>query len=137
MFFWLPSAQRIGKEFTCNAGDLGSIPGLRRSPGGGHGNPLQYSCLENPRGQRSLVGYSPWGHKMSDMTEQQSTAQHRFDKQGNLYMSLVLSSCNTSRSLHLFSRILRLYIEALTGFSRYSVQMVSTTPNSLKAASLK
>ena len=36
-----------GKESTCNAGDLGSIPGLRRSPGGGHGNPLQYSCLEN------------------------------------------------------------------------------------------
>ena len=37
-----------GKESTCDAGDLGSIPGLRRSPGGGHGNPLQYSCLENP-----------------------------------------------------------------------------------------
>ena len=37
-----------GKEFTCNAGNLGSIPGLGRSPGGGHGNPLQYSCLENP-----------------------------------------------------------------------------------------
>ena len=37
------------KESTCNAGDLGSIPGLGRSPGGGHGNPLQYSCLENSR----------------------------------------------------------------------------------------
>ena len=37
-----------GKESTCNAGDLGLIPGLGRSPGGGHGNPLQYSCLENP-----------------------------------------------------------------------------------------
>ena len=36
------------KESTCNAGDLGSIPGLGRSSGGGHGNPLQYSCLENP-----------------------------------------------------------------------------------------
>ena len=36
----------------------GSIPGSQRSPGGGHGNPLQYSCLENPHGQRSLVGYS-------------------------------------------------------------------------------
>ena len=35
------------KESTCNAGDLGSIPGLGRSLGGGHGNPLQYSCLEN------------------------------------------------------------------------------------------
>ena len=37
-----------GKESACNAGDLGSIPGLGRSPGGGHCNPLQYSCLENP-----------------------------------------------------------------------------------------
>ena len=43
------------KELACNAGDLGSIPGLRRSPGGGHGNPLQYSCLENPHELRSLA----------------------------------------------------------------------------------
>ena len=47
-------------ESACNAEDLGSIPGLGRSPGGGHGNPLQYSCLENPHGQRNLVGYSAW-----------------------------------------------------------------------------
>ena len=39
----------VGKESTCSARDLGSIPGLGRSPGGGHGNPLQYSCLENPK----------------------------------------------------------------------------------------
>ena len=38
------------KEAACNAGDLGLIPGLGRSSGGGHGNPLQYSCLENPHG---------------------------------------------------------------------------------------
>ena len=63
-----------GKEFTCNAGDLGSIPELGRSPGGRHGNPLQYSCLKNPQGQRSLVGYSSWGRKESDMTEQLNTA---------------------------------------------------------------
>ena len=43
-----------GKEFACNAGDVGSIPELGRSPEGGHGNPRQYSCLENPHGQRSL-----------------------------------------------------------------------------------
>ena len=61
------------KESACNAGDLGSIPGLGRSPGGGHGNLLQYSCLENPHGQRSLVGYSSWGHKESDTTERLST----------------------------------------------------------------
>ena len=51
------------KEFTCNAGDMGSIPGLGSFPRGGHGNPLQYFRLENPHGQRSLVGYNPWGHK--------------------------------------------------------------------------
>ena len=49
-----------GKESACNEGDLGLIPGLGRSPGGGRGNPLQYSCPENPQGQRSLAGCSPW-----------------------------------------------------------------------------
>ena len=57
------------KEFTCNVADLGSIPGLGRSPGGGHGNPLQYSCLENPQGWGNLAGYSPWGLRDSDTTE--------------------------------------------------------------------
>ena len=47
-----------GKQSAYNVGDLGSIPGLGRSPGG-QGNPLQYSCLKNPHGQRSLAGYSP------------------------------------------------------------------------------
>ena len=47
------------KESACNVGDLGLIPGWGGSPGGGHGNPLQYFCLENPHGQRSLAGYSP------------------------------------------------------------------------------
>ena len=58
-----------GKESACNAGDPGSIPGSGRYPGERNGNPLQYSRLENPHGQRSLAGYSPWGHKKSDMTE--------------------------------------------------------------------
>ena len=52
----------IGKETPASAGDvkdLGLTPGLGRSPGGGHGNTLQYSYLENTHGQRSLVGYSP------------------------------------------------------------------------------
>ena len=63
-----------GIEFTCNVGDLGSIPELGRSLGGGHSNPLQLSCLEKPHGQRSLVGYSLWGHKELDTTEWPSTA---------------------------------------------------------------
>ena len=54
---------------------IGLIPGLGRSPGGGHGNPLKYSCLGNPHGQRSLVRYSPWGHKELETTEWLSTAQ--------------------------------------------------------------
>ena len=58
-----------GKESACATGDLGSIPGLGRSSGGGHGNPLQYSCLENPHGQRSLAGCSPWGREELDTTE--------------------------------------------------------------------
>ena len=51
------------KESTCNVGDLDSIPGLGRSPEEGHGNPLQYSCLENLHGQRSQMGNSSWGCK--------------------------------------------------------------------------
>ena len=65
----------MGKESTCNAGDLGSIPELGRSPGGGHSNLLQYSCLENPHGKRNLAGCSPWGCKQSVTTERLSTAQ--------------------------------------------------------------
>ena len=49
--------------------DMGSIPGLGRSPGEGNGNPLQYSCLENSHGQRSLEGYSLWGCTESNITE--------------------------------------------------------------------
>ena len=64
-----------GKASVCNAGELDLIPGLGRSPGGGHGNPLQYSCLKNPHGQRSLVGCIH-GVAELDMTERLSTAQH-------------------------------------------------------------
>ena len=66
------------KNPSANAGDIkdmGLIPGSGRSPGGGHGNPLQYSCLENPHVQRSLAGYSPNGCKESDTTERLSTWQ--------------------------------------------------------------
>ena len=58
-----------GKESACSVGDLGSIRGLGRSPGGWHGNPFQCSFLENPHGQRSLLGYSPRGHKESNTIE--------------------------------------------------------------------
>ena len=61
----------MGKESTCNAGDAGdsgSILGLGRSPGGGHGNPLQYSCLENPM-DRGTCGLQSTGSKELDKTE--------------------------------------------------------------------
>ena len=58
-----------GKKFSYNTGDLGLIPGLERSPGGSHGSPLHYYCLENPHGQRSLAGYCPWGRQEWDMIE--------------------------------------------------------------------
>ena len=60
------------KNPPANGGDLrdvGSVPGWGRFPGGGHGNSLQYSCLENPMDNRSLAGYSPWNCKEPDMTE--------------------------------------------------------------------
>ena len=60
-----------GKEFSCNAGDLGLVPGLGRSPGEGNGYPLQYSCLENST-DRGAWRASWWGHKQSDTTEQQT-----------------------------------------------------------------
>jgi len=60
------------KNLPASAGDTrdaGSSSGLGRSPGRGHGNPLQYCCLENSHEQRSLVDYSPWHCKELDMTE--------------------------------------------------------------------
>ena len=84
-----------GKESTCNAGDLGSIPVLRRSPGGGHGNSFQYSCLKNPHGQRSLMGYSPWGHKESNTTEWLSTAYLKLTR---CYMSGISGSSYKNRT---------------------------------------
>ena len=71
------------KESSCSAGDLGLILRLGRSSEGGHGNLPQYSCLENPHGQRSLAGYSPRGHKELDTTGQLST----YLPTGRLHMS--------------------------------------------------
>ena len=77
-----------GKESACNAGDLGLNPGLGRSPGGRHGNPLQYSCLENPHGQRSLAGYSPWGRKESDTTKRRNPVLDLIQENGSVSPSL-------------------------------------------------
>ena len=64
--------ESMDKESTYSAGDIGnagSIPGSGRFPGGGHGNPLQYSCLENLMGERNLACCRAQGRKESDTTE--------------------------------------------------------------------
>ena len=71
-----------GKESACNAGDrvnTGLIPGLGRSSGEGNGNPLQYYGLEKFHGQSSQGGYSPWGHKESDMTKHMNSPCNSYD----------------------------------------------------------
>ena len=71
----IPRASQVAlgvKNLPANAGDvrdLGSIPGLGRSPGVGNDNPLQIVLLGESHGQRSLEGYGPWGHKELDRTE--------------------------------------------------------------------
>ena len=68
---WAFPMALVVKNLAANAGDVrgGFNPWVGRSPGGGHGNPLQYACLEKPHGQRSLLGYSSRDHKAQDMTE--------------------------------------------------------------------
>ena len=67
---------------------MGSVPRSGRSPGGGHGTPLQYSRLENPHGQRSVVGYRPWGHKESDTAEVTSHTHTHTQRRLRLSVSL-------------------------------------------------
>ena len=66
----------VCKESACNVGDLGSIAGSRRFPWRRTWQPTLLFLPGESHGQRSLVGYSPWGHKESDMTEQVSTHTH-------------------------------------------------------------
>ena len=62
----------VVKNLSARAGDVRDvdlIPESGRSPGGGHGNPFQYACLENPMDRGVCLGYDPWGRKESDTTE--------------------------------------------------------------------
>ena len=84
------------RKWELIGGDLISLNHLRilnMFTGEANGNPLQYSCLENPHGQRSLVGYSPWGRKESDANEQLNTAPH------NMFTNTVFKLKNTTISL--------------------------------------
>ena len=108
LYIWAPQVALVLKNPPANAGDVretGSIPGLGRSSGGGHGNPLQYSYLENPHGLRSLVGYSPQGRKESDMTEQLSTVQlciwfYKFVLRTFTHLCCLIFVCFRSQSIY-------------------------------------
>ena len=87
----------VVKNLPANAGDIRDtdlIPRSGRSPGGGHGNLLQYSCLEKPHGQRNLESYSPWAHKESDMTEKLSTKKtgYRNEEVGGKLFHILLKN---------------------------------------------
>ena len=71
----------VGKESSCNWGDLGLIPGLGRSPGGGHSNPLQYFCLENPM-DRGAWWAAVHEVAKSQTTKRLSTAYRVINKTG-------------------------------------------------------
>ena len=68
LIFYKIITSSVGKESACNAGDLGLIPGLGRCPGEGNGNPLQYSCLENP------IDRGAWPATMSMGSQESDTA---------------------------------------------------------------
>ena len=96
-----------GKESAHNVRDLSLIPGLRTSPGGGHDNPL----LENPHGQRSLAGYSPWGLKESDTTEQLSP-QHT--RRYGIIPCRIKDRCHVAESSLFFGGIVYLHFTTVS-----------------------
>ena len=88
----------VVKNPPARAGDKRDVdltPGSGRAPGGGHGDPLQYSCLKNLHGQRSLVGCSPWGRKESDTTEGLSTHAHGKLEHPALQSEIMYETCWT------------------------------------------
>ena len=93
------------KNLPANEADIRdtiSIAESGISPGGGHGNPLHYSCLENPHGQRILAGYSPQSPKESDMTERLRT--HKPSPEPPTLGFLVINKKYSSFRLHMWLR---------------------------------
>ena len=99
-----------GKASVYNAGDLGSIPGWGRILGEGNGNPLQYSCLENPTDGRA---WCPWGHKESDTTEQLHFHFHRGYENFNKINSNISVSLSWKLRLYLLFEFLETLHHAL------------------------
>ena len=105
----------VSKESVCNAGDLGSIYGLGRFPTEGHSHLLQYSFLENPHGQRSLVSYSPWDQKESDTN---CTTKHSTHSTVS-----VLESSYSWLSIHKHSAFLSTFIHLVSSFYFFSSKL--------------
>ena len=95
--WWLSS-----KESTCQAGDAGSIPGSRRFPGGGNGKPTPVFLLGESHGQKSLVGYSPRGHKRDghDLVPKQQQSQRIYSTPSRVNTGTSLVA-QTVESFHL------------------------------------
>ena len=72
---WISLVAQMVKAFAYNVGDPGSIPGLGRSPGEGNGNPLQYSCPENPMDRGAWWGHKRLGHNLQTKTMTQQPKQ--------------------------------------------------------------
>ena len=123
----------VVKNPAANAGDHGSIPELGRSPGGRHGNPLQYCCLENPHGQRSLAGYNPWGLKELDTTEQLNTSLL-------FLIRKVVSDCDPMPGfpvLHYLQEFAQTHVHWVSDAIRSSHLRLPPSPPALKARILK
>ena len=124
-----------GKESACSAGDLGLIPGLERSPGGGHGNPPQYSCLENPHGQRSLASYSPWGCGVRHNWETKHSTAHKCIINSKLNI-LIHYLCKSQFSSVQLLRRVRLFATLWT-VARQTSLSITSSRSSLKLMSIK
>ena len=99
-----------------NPGDAGSIPRWGRSPGVGNGNPLQYSCLENPTEKPWGWGYSPWGRKELD------TTKHTFLSVVHEHLSLKLM-----RNLHVILTISSLPLPSRQGWQNAACQVLGAS----------
>ena len=116
-----------GKELSANSGDIRdvcSIPGLGRSPGGGHGNPLTVFLPGESHGQRSLAGYSPQGHKELATTEAIQEAQF-------LKATFYPQSADTMQSC------IQLLIQWLSEHSSPSLSEVSVTCGQMQSENIK
>ena len=97
---------------------------------GGHGNPLQYSILESPQGQRGLVGYSPWGHKEPDTTERLSSAKHSPQNREKPMTTLGELGCHRVQKLGFQSKFFKLLCKILTRCIGTFIKICSTKNHS-------